>query len=137
MLMSYDLGSVVLFFLHVALDFILFFSSIRLHTIGALVTGVHTCALPIWRQDPAPPAERRPARLDDNRRSRPPSGAGCTAARPRHPPVQPQPDRTADSHGLTAPAVMVRAARSEEHTSELPSLMRISYAVFCLQKHKT
>src|SRR3546814_7022576 len=24
--------------------------------------------------------------------------------------------------------------RSEEHTSELPSLMRISYAVFCLQK---
>src|SRR3546814_2026030 len=24
------------------------------------------------------------------------------------------------------------AARSEEHTSELPSLMRISYAVFCL-----
>src|SRR3546814_984786 len=26
------------------------------------------------------------------------------------------------------------ASRSEEHTSELPSLMRISYAVFCLQK---
>src|SRR3546814_3946712 len=26
------------------------------------------------------------------------------------------------------------AARSEEHTSELQSLMRISYAVFCLQK---
>src|SRR3546814_8204626 len=25
--------------------------------------------------------------------------------------------------------------RSEEHTSELQSLMRISYAVFCLQKH--
>src|SRR3546814_5011251 len=25
--------------------------------------------------------------------------------------------------------------RSEEHTSELPSLMRISYAVFCLQTH--
>src|SRR3546814_4873344 len=33
----------------------------------------------------------------------------------------------------TAP---VPAARSEEHTSELQSLMRISYAVFCL-KHKT
>src|SRR3546814_9556951 len=30
---------------------------------------------------------------------------------------------------------LVRAAtRSEEHTSELQSLMRISYAVFCLQK---
>src|SRR3546814_1307456 len=30
-----------------------------------------------------------------------------------------------------------RAHRSEEHTSELQSLMRISYAVFCLQKKKT
>src|SRR3546814_4189882 len=29
-----------------------------------------------------------------------------------------------------------RAARSEEHTSELQSLMRISYAVFCLKKTK-
>src|SRR3546814_7568549 len=28
------------------------------------------------------------------------------------------------------------AARSEEHTSELKSLMRISYAVFCLKKKK-
>src|SRR3546814_3336484 len=27
--------------------------------------------------------------------------------------------------------------RSEEHTSELQSLMRISYAVFCLQKNKS
>src|SRR3546814_2068760 len=30
-----------------------------------------------------------------------------------------------------------QAARSEEHTSELQSLMRISYAVFCLKKKKT
>src|SRR3546814_8102670 len=30
-----------------------------------------------------------------------------------------------------------REARSEEHTSELQSLMRISYAVFCLKKKKT
>src|SRR3546814_7022961 len=29
-----------------------------------------------------------------------------------------------------------RLVRSEEHTSELQSLMRISYAVFCLQKKK-
>src|SRR3546814_5245891 len=29
-----------------------------------------------------------------------------------------------------------RRARSEEHTSELQSLMRISYAVFCLKKNK-
>src|SRR3546814_8930050 len=30
-----------------------------------------------------------------------------------------------------------RLPRSEEHTSELQSLMRISYAVFCLKKKKT
>src|SRR3546814_6560028 len=30
-----------------------------------------------------------------------------------------------------------RGARSEEHTSELQSLMRISYAVFCLKKKTT
>src|SRR3546814_10418495 len=30
-----------------------------------------------------------------------------------------------------------KPGRSEEHTSELQSLMRISYAVFCLKKKKT
>src|SRR3546814_10083486 len=39
--------------------------------------------------------------------------------------------------GCGATAVRLdRAARSEEHTSELQSLMRISYAVFCLKKKK-
>src|SRR3546814_6534941 len=33
--------------------------------------------------------------------------------------------------------LVVVAPRSEEHTSELQSLMRISYAVFCLKKKKT
>src|SRR3546814_4243153 len=33
--------------------------------------------------------------------------------------------------------VGVLGLRSEEHTSELQSLMRISYAVFCLKKKKT
>src|SRR3546814_1624544 len=33
-----------------------------------------------------------------------------------------------------APPTRARSTRSEEHTSELPSLMRISYAVFCLNK---
>src|SRR3546814_8033699 len=33
-----------------------------------------------------------------------------------------------------APDPSLRASRSEEHTSELQSLMRISYAVFCLKK---
>src|SRR3546814_8929312 len=38
--------------------------------------------------------------------------------------------------GLLEPAVGQRE-RSEEHTSELQSLMRISYAVFCLKKKNT
>src|SRR3546814_5431786 len=33
------------------------------------------------------------------------------------------------------PSLPPRASRSEEHTSELQSLMRISYAVFCLKKN--
>src|SRR3546814_1771833 len=32
---------------------------------------------------------------------------------------------------------LLSEARSEEHTSELQSLMRISYAVFCLKKKNT
>src|SRR3546814_8750701 len=42
-------------------------------------------------------------------------------------------DRAARHHDVAARAVHLR---SEEHTSELQSLMRISYAVFCLQKKK-
>src|SRR3546814_8310491 len=41
---------------------------------------------------------------------------------------------------LTPAAAIIRGSairRSEEHTSELQSLMRISYAVFCLKKKKT
>src|SRR3546814_1878601 len=34
-------------------------------------------------------------------------------------------------------SVLLSPGRSEEHTSELQSLMRISYAVFCLKKKKT
>src|SRR3546814_9822596 len=33
--------------------------------------------------------------------------------------------------------IMLQRHRSEEHTSALPSLMRISYAVFCLKKKTT
>src|SRR3546814_4331488 len=42
--------------------------------------------------------------------------------------------------GLARPlrvTVALQRPRSEEHTSELQSLMRISYAVFCLKKKKT
>src|SRR3546814_2103722 len=40
------------------------------------------------------------------------------------------------SSGLSAERFNQIAQRSEEHTSELQSLMRISYAVFCLKKKK-
>src|SRR3546814_12026878 len=40
-------------------------------------------------------------------------------------------------HGMRARAVRSdEVVRSEEHTSELQSLMRLSYAVFCLKKKK-
>src|SRR3546814_976295 len=44
--------------------------------------------------------------------------------------------RVADQPGIGLPDEHQRIARarSEEHTSELQSLMRISYAVFCLKK---
>src|SRR3546814_10777541 len=52
-----------------------------------------------------------------------------------------RPDRAAREaalrHRPAGPRLSVgirRRARSEEHTSELQSLMRISYAVFCLKK---
>src|SRR3546814_6717066 len=48
--------------------------------------------------------------------------------------------RTAALQPYSTPLMLTpvtRAMRSEEHTSELQSLMRISYAVFCLKKKKT
>src|SRR3546814_5311150 len=41
------------------------------------------------------------------------------------------------SGGRISVARWVRRFRSEEHTSELQSLMRISYAVFCLKNKNT
>src|SRR3546814_6533314 len=42
----------------------------------------------------------------------------------------------AEGQEAVAPAQRLPGFRSEEHTSELQSLMRISYAVFCLKKKK-
>src|SRR3546814_3873517 len=44
--------------------------------------------------------------------------------------------RLGDSRGFLDVLQKAFSARSEEHTSELQSLMRISYAVFCLKKKK-
>src|SRR3546814_1812108 len=48
----------------------------------------------------------------------------CTPRALRHPPCP-----------IPMPIPIPALPRSEEHTSELQSLMRISYAVFCLKKH--
>src|SRR3546814_6360920 len=45
-------------------------------------------------------------------------------------------DRRASLPGGGRPSRREPCERSEEHTSELQSLMRISYAVFCLKKKK-
>src|SRR3546814_202748 len=50
--------------------------------------------------------------------------------------IKQYPDVALHMHQGT-PMQIAEMARSEEHTSELQSLMRISYAVFCLKKQKT
>src|SRR3546814_6770641 len=69
--------------------------------------------------------------------------AGCSAARrkavgrPEPPPRIPHPPQGMRLRGRRhrgPPRPSDRGGRSEEHTSELQSLMRISYAVFCLKK---
>src|SRR3546814_8983838 len=54
----------------------------------------------------------------------------CAAGQPRDAPARGQLDDRRQSRGVD------RGGRSEEHTSELQSLMRISYAVFCLKKKR-
>src|SRR3546814_9782056 len=43
---------------------------------------------------------------------------------------------TLSQHAEGRPQVLLEAMRSEEHTSELQSIMRISYAVFCLKNKR-
>src|SRR3546814_1729620 len=132
-----------------------FFSSRRRHTRCALVTGVQTCALPIsgiacyhpdndvlsFREVRALIAWTRVA-LDENDRlalvlamSTP--DCGLTAAA-----IDMFVDMARDK-GISLAQTLREAmtsgratagGRSEEHTSELQSLMRSSYAVFCLKK---
>src|SRR3546814_7471644 len=47
--------------------------------------------------------------------------------------IRPSPIRAAESHSFSRSH---HIPRSDEHTSELQSLMRISYPVFCLKKQK-
>src|SRR3546814_7135613 len=59
----------------------------------------------------------------------------CTKTDSGQTPLRPREDEAMPFERLRGdPAKAV--SRSEEHTSELQSLMRISYAVFCLKKKK-
>src|SRR3546814_1515405 len=65
------------------------------------------------------------------RRNRPPPpGTISYRSAPSAPRPAPMPPRSRSAGTSPRPA----SCRSEEHTSELQSLMRISYAVFCLKK---
>src|SRR3546814_11366095 len=81
---------------------------------------------PVRRADPAEECRERQARPGAEGRFR-------DAARPvlfQH--VRTRLQAAARGNGIDGSG----APRSEEHTSELQSLMRISYAVFCLKKKK-
>src|SRR3546814_8671815 len=59
-------------------------------------------------------------------------------AEPRATRLEGKPEELHDAAGKQRPGQQVAGLRrSEEHTSELQSLMRISYAVFCLKKKNT
>src|SRR3546814_10057477 len=116
-----------------------FFSSRRRHTSFALVTGVQTCALPIYIAIEL--VEIFEADL---------AHFLVVALRVLRQQVfvEPRPGLMLDlvgaieHHGHQIRLVIFEDVfgdlepllRSEEHTSELQSLMRISYAVFCLKK---
>src|SRR3546814_9493324 len=128
-----------------------FFSSRRRHTRCALVTGVQTCALPILLDVVA----RLTAGLDGLDELGQALGIEAVGrveelqvglveigdrdrlqfqAVPRQRVGSARLDGGDVAAALLVHLVEGHLGRSEEHTSELQSLMRISYAVFCLKK---
>src|SRR3546814_1508435 len=85
-----------------------------------------------WRSgqpEPEPGPEPGPARPE--RWWQPEPG------RPEPEPGRPEPEPGRPEPGRGLRRRRRRGRRSEEHTSELQSLMRIAYAVFCLKKNKS
>src|SRR3546814_10324038 len=123
-----------------------FFSSRRRHTICALVTVVQTCALPILSHPAMAKLYFYYASMnagksttllqaDFNYRERGMETMLWTAAlddRYGAGQITSRIGLLAEAHKFDPDSDL----RSEEHTSELQSLMRISYAVFCLKKKK-
>src|SRR3546814_1414309 len=116
-----------------------FFSSRRRHTRCALVTGVQTCALPISWQQGRRVRHAAVRGSEDAIEERDGEIGASDATVQIGVDAAPYGDRVlvleAIDRGLRASRQLHRC-RSEEHTSELQSLMRISYAVFCLKKKK-
>src|SRR3546814_5068644 len=106
-----------------------FFSSRRRHTRCALVTGVQTCALPIFSVMIVPRSDAGQLQVRWNGMGAPVIAHTMTMLREG---AQPRLEIRVDG----VDALNGLGSRSEEHTSELQSLMRISYAVFCLKKKK-
>src|SRR3546814_6600711 len=86
------------------------------------------CSSDLRLRHPGLPARPVAALPEDRRRA----GRGWRSSRPAAAPASRAPAaRRARAAAIRRPGCPVR---SEEHTSELQSLMRISYAVFCLKK---
>src|SRR3546814_1479828 len=116
---------------------VFFFSSRRRHTRCALVTGVQTCALPILGSAKARSAVANSTNAIGNGQRKhelllesvvESTNFNCFAPPRNSPKISECREHSAIGHQGAA------VTRSEEHTSELQSLMRISYAVFCLKK---
>src|SRR3546814_10109680 len=144
------IDSVIGVFIIVAVVSVLFFfSSIRRHTRCALVTGVQTCALPICNMDPSGTKEIDETNpllgrcygrhVKDYAALSATPGDFEALAKAVGEMQRTEPNYSAsDLAAIRVPVTIVQAERdefirdrSEEHTSELQSLMRISYAVFC------
>src|SRR3546814_3966848 len=78
--------------------------------------------------------ERPPPKGKVVRSNRAGGATSPTAAAPLQPRFR---HSRAGGNPATSPSAKSGTSRSEEHTSELQSLMRTSYAVFCLKKKKT
>src|SRR3546814_8662165 len=130
------------------LVFIFFFSSRRRHTRCALVTGVQTCALPILfallnvmlkggtklSREAGKYSAKTVVEIVTHCRRRDQRFGLNTQRRPMWRRLRFHCCATAGRDMHDCVRVDQCRQRSEEHTSELQSLMRISYDVFCLKQ---
>src|SRR3546814_5843197 len=105
-------------------------SDLQLHRGSHPARRLMRCARQIGRRFAEEDVVTETQRIDDREDA---GNGGDHRHAPLHPRVRVNEDRLGEEHFLRQEAI---EQRSEEHTSELQSLMRISYAVFCLKKKK-